>query len=108
MTEVQLHTVALPIYVDHNSIKATGAVHCTAAGEVVEWEAICHGQRGARFVWVRHLGFRSVGTGRQIAKRLRPWVVGIHHARLLANHRASSSATLAGALKLAKRLAVAG
>jgi hypothetical protein len=101
MEATAVHTVALPIYVStqrHDEVVAAPAVS-------MRWEEICHGQRGRRFVWIRHLAFRNTGSGRGATPRLRPWVVGVYSVGRLFSHREASSATLAGAIKLAKRIA---
>ena len=98
----------LPIYVDQNAIEnGPRAVLCTGDGEAVAWETICHGQRGRRFVWVRHLVFRR--TSRHTSEyRARPWLVSIYRTGRGWSYGETASATFAGALKLAKRLAVEG
>lgn len=101
------HTAALPVYVSADCLRyaEAGAPSTEPAVYARHWETICHGQEGARFVWVTHLAFRSTGSARGITRRLRPWVVSIHHAGRLRNHRRCASKTLAGALKLTKQVA---
>ena len=98
----------LPIYVDQNAIEnGPRAVLPPGEGEAAQWGDVCNGKGGSRFVWVMCLPGRSPSRW-TYAENLRPWAVYVVTRRGGLGGKVTSSGTLAGALKLAKRLAAEG
>lgn len=63
----------------------------------VNWEDICHGQRGRRFLFIHHEPSRSPSRW-TYAENKRPFIVYTRQW-----HRAGASSTLDGALRIANR-----
>ena len=66
---------------------------------VVDWEDICHGQRGRRFVFIRHEPFRQVSRHTH-ADRKRPFILTTRDWSEVSSHK-----TLAAAVRAAKAYA---